>query len=147
MDGTSKRWNQVVPSLASAGPAPSAELCDAVRQVAGRGYDVSIGLEPGRASQRRLPFVSPSCAPTHLLEEIAASTGGDYRNLKDVTDLVCGFQQVRNVVATGSRRKCGTDSAVAPGEKRPAKVAVPYGTDQVTFTHTFPGDPVGMAVT
>lgn len=80
MDGTSKRWNQVVPSLASAGPAPSAELCDAVRQVAGRGYDVSIGLEPGRASHEevalRLSELRPGALPTPSVP------GGYAANLK-----------------------------------------------------------------
>lgn len=82
-----------------------------------------------------------------LLKKIAGSTGGDYRNLADVTDLVCEFQQVRNFVATGARGDCSTASTVAPGEEREAKVSVPYGTNQVTFTHSFPEDPVGMSVT
>ena len=82
-----------------------------------------------------------------LLTRIADSTGGDYRNLADVTDLVCQFQQVRNFVATGARGDCSTAVTVAPGKERAAKVSVPYGTDQVTFTHSFANDPVGMSVT
>ncbi len=82
-----------------------------------------------------------------LLKKIAESTGGDYRNLAGVTDLVCEFQQVRNFVATGARGDCSTTASVAPGEEREAKVSVPYGTDQVTFTHSFADDPVGMSVT
>ena len=73
-----------------------------------------------------------------LLQQIADETGGEYKPLADVRNLVCEFQQVRQRLAGGLAVDCNATGTINPGQTIDILQPVAPNTLQQTFTVTRP---------
>jgi len=83
-----------------------------------------------------------------LLRKIAADTGGEFSNAKDIPNISCHIQRLRALVAGVNSTHCAT-AAVRPGANISISLPMPPGRAQAVLTATWPGgdghDPTHLA--
>ncbi|MGC9400797.1 MAG: vWA domain-containing protein [Anaerolineae bacterium] len=81
-----------------------------------------------------------------LLQQIASNTGGEFKMLSDVSNLVCEFQAVRARIAGVEPPSCSA-VVVGPGATVSLAATVPSGTGQASFATSWMGSDVVMTLT
>lgn len=84
---------------------------------------------------------------TSLLTRIASETGGTYRGLSDVGDLVCEFQRIRASVIGQPSASCAAPQRILPGQVIRSAVQIASRLLQATFSLSWPGSDVALEVT
>jgi hypothetical protein len=81
-----------------------------------------------------------------LLAQIAADTGGYYRQLDSATNLVCEFQQVRAAIVDQPPQSCEPTGTINLDELIEFFFEVIRGLNQITFTNSWIGSDIEMTV-
>lgn len=124
--------------------------CDELAGATGSGPRVALLFTDGQGGyQNQASCFADKGWPVHifglgsgvndaLLQQIADETGGTYKPLSDVRNLVCEFQQVRQQLAGGLSVDCEATGTINPGQTIELLQPVAPNTLQQTFTVTRP---------
>lgn len=81
-----------------------------------------------------------------LLTTIADETGGHYKSLSSVDDLVCEFPKIRATVAGSAGSPCGVPDLIELGQTIVKRVPISTRLLQAVFSISWPGSDIGMTL-